>query len=142
MAPPPGTLIRAQRAHMPISMILAGIAGNLYAVAAARIKLVDIILPKKLVKEFKGPKFGIKGLRDFLSVRDRPFVAAILKPKLGMSPKDISKVCYEAALGGADLIKDDHPSGYTLYGYPSFQGNRMAAEKIGSHVFLILTAIH
>jgi 2,3-diketo-5-methylthiopentyl-1-phosphate enolase len=92
---------------MPISMILAGIAGNLYAVAAAHIKLVDIILPKKLVKEFKGPKFGINGLRDLLSVRDRPFVGAILKPKLGMSPKDVSKVCYEVALGGADLIKDD-----------------------------------
>ncbi|RLC33402.1 ribulose 1,5-bisphosphate carboxylase [Candidatus Shapirobacteria bacterium] len=92
---------------MPMSMVLAGIAGNLFSVTAARVKLTDVFLPKNLVKEFKGPKFGIPGLRNMLNIHDRPLVGAILKPKTGMSPKEVAEVCYKAALGGADLIKDD-----------------------------------
>jgi 2,3-diketo-5-methylthiopentyl-1-phosphate enolase len=92
---------------MPISMVLTGVVGNLFSMAAARVKLVDFTLPKGLVKEYKGPKFGIEGIRNLLDVKDRPFVAGIIKPKTGMRPTEVANVCYECALGGADLIKDD-----------------------------------
>jgi len=91
----------------PIPMIMTGIAGEAYSMASASVKLVDLIMPKSLLREFKGPKFGIAGLRDLLRVSDRPLVGAIMKPKLGMSPREMAKICYEAAAGGADLIKDD-----------------------------------
>lgn len=95
--------------NTPISipMILSGVAGNLFSTKPASIKLVDIMFPKLIAKEFKGPKFGIDGLRKLLNVYDRPFVAAILKPKVGMSPKQIGDLVYELSAGGADLIKDD-----------------------------------
>lgn len=31
----------------------------------------------------------------------------MLKPKIGLTPKETAKQCYEAALGGIDIIKDD-----------------------------------
>lgn len=32
---------------------------------------------------------------------------AMLKPKIGLTPKETAKQCYEAGLGGIDIIKDD-----------------------------------
>ncbi|MEM2082867.1 MAG: RuBisCO large subunit C-terminal-like domain-containing protein [Candidatus Bathyarchaeia archaeon] len=92
---------------MPITMVMTGIAGNIYSMGLASVRLVDLFMPKSFLREFKGPKFGIGGLRDLLRVGDRPLVGAIMKPKLGMAPREVAKVCYEAAAGGADLIKDD-----------------------------------
>ncbi|MFQ5711670.1 MAG: RuBisCO large subunit C-terminal-like domain-containing protein [Candidatus Geothermarchaeales archaeon] len=93
--------------NMPMPIVLTGTIGSLYPMANARIKMLDVSFPKKFVEMFRGPKFGISNLRKDLKVQDRPFVATIIKPKLGMSPEGVAKVCYEAAVGGSDLIKDD-----------------------------------
>lgn len=90
-----------------IPMVLSGVAGNLFSTKPAKVKLVDITFPKSFINEFKGPKFGIEGLRKLLNVFDRPFVAGILKPKIGMGPDRVAETVYELALGGADLVKDD-----------------------------------
>jgi ribulose-bisphosphate carboxylase large chain len=66
-----------------------------------------VTIPKSLLKSFPGPKYGIEGVRKFMKVRGRPFVGTIVKPKLGLNPKDHSECAYEAWLGGCDFVKDD-----------------------------------
>jgi ribulose-bisphosphate carboxylase large chain len=55
----------------------------------------------------KGPRFGVEGLREILGVRDRPLVFSAIKP-MGLSAKDMADLAKNFALGGVDLIKDDH----------------------------------
>jgi ribulose-bisphosphate carboxylase large chain len=38
---------------------------------------------------------------------NRPLVGSIVKPKTGMSPEDLKKVCLELVRGGVDFIKED-----------------------------------
>ena len=67
----------------------------------------DIGIPKKMLDSFKGPRFGINGLRKKFNVKDRPFVGTIVKPKVGLNEREHAKVAYEAWKGGCDIVKDD-----------------------------------
>lgn len=88
--------------------ILSSVAGNIFGLKALKnLRLNDIYLPPKLVKSFKGPKYGITGIRKLLKTRERPLVGTIIKPKLGLKPKDHAEVAYEAWVGGCDIVKDD-----------------------------------
>jgi len=92
--------------NMP--QIMSSIAGNVFGMKAVKkLKLVDVKWPKKIMKSFKGPRFGIPGVRKILKVRERPLVGTIIKPKIGLSPKEHAKVAYEAWVGGCDIVKDD-----------------------------------
>ncbi len=71
------------------------------------IKIVDIILPETFTEKFQGPAFGIEGLRDLLNIHDRPLTAAALKP-MGRSAEELAEASYQLALGGVDILKDDH----------------------------------
>ena len=64
-------------------------------------------LPESLLERFKGPRFGVKGLRNLLGVSQRPLFCTALKP-MGLSASDLSDLAYRFALGGVDMIKDDH----------------------------------
>lgn len=88
--------------------ILSSVAGNVFGLKELKnLRLNDIHLPKKLVKSFKGPKYGISGVRKILKVKKRPLVGTIVKPKLGLKTRDHAKVAYEAWAGGCDVVKDD-----------------------------------
>ena len=88
--------------------ILSSVAGNVFGLEDVKhLRLNDIRFPEELAKSFKGPKYGIKGVRDLTGVRDRPLVGTIIKPKLGLVTKDHAEVAYEAWLGGCDVVKDD-----------------------------------
>jgi ribulose-bisphosphate carboxylase large chain len=88
--------------------ILSSVAGNVFGLRALKnLRLSDIELPSKLLKSFKGPKFGIEGIRKLLKVYDRPLVGTIIKPKLGLKTVDHAEVAYEAWIGGCDIVKDD-----------------------------------
>ncbi|MEK6973463.1 MAG: type III ribulose-bisphosphate carboxylase [archaeon] len=88
--------------------MLSGIAGNLFGLKEIdKVRLEDIIFPKKLAKSFKGPKYGINGVRKITRVKNRPLVGTIVKPKLGLNFKDHAKVAYDAWFGGCDVVKDD-----------------------------------
>jgi ribulose-bisphosphate carboxylase large chain len=88
--------------------ILSSIAGNVFGLRALEnLRLIDIDFPSKLVKSFKGPKFGIEGIRRLLKVYDRLLVGTIIKPKLGLKTADHAKVAYEGWIGGCDIVKDD-----------------------------------
>jgi ribulose-bisphosphate carboxylase large chain len=63
--------------------------------------------PSSLIKSFKGPLYGIDGIRKLLNVPKRPLVGTIVKPKIGLNEKEHAKVAYDAWVGGIDIVKDD-----------------------------------
>ncbi|MBR9682439.1 MAG: type III ribulose-bisphosphate carboxylase [Candidatus Aenigmarchaeota archaeon] len=92
--------------NMP--QILSSIAGNIYGMKSLKnLRLEDIQWPKKIMRSFKGPQFGIKGIRKFLEVDKRPLCGTIIKPKLGLNEIGHAQVAFEAWLGGIDIVKDD-----------------------------------
>lgn len=64
-------------------------------------------LPDSLLKHFKGPRFGSKGLRELIGEPSRALLCTALKP-MGLSCKALAQQAYEFAKGGMDFIKDDH----------------------------------
>jgi len=88
--------------------ILSSVAGNVFGLRALKnLRLGDIRFPARLVESFKGPKFGIDGVRRLLGVYNRPLVGTIIKPKLGLKTTDHARVAYDAWAGGCDIVKDD-----------------------------------
>ncbi len=71
------------------------------------IRVADLKLPSTFLQRFSGPRYGIRGIRDLLQVHDRPLLATALKPR-GSKPAELAKVAHDFALGGGDLVKDDH----------------------------------
>nr|VFJ90564.1 MAG: ribulose-bisphosphate carboxylase large chain [Candidatus Kentron sp. H]VFJ91698.1 MAG: ribulose-bisphosphate carboxylase large chain [Candidatus Kentron sp. H]VFJ98335.1 MAG: ribulose-bisphosphate carboxylase large chain [Candidatus Kentron sp. H] len=71
------------------------------------IRLVGLTLPDGLLSAYRGPRFGRTGLRQILDVPERPLLATALKP-LGLEAKELANLAGRFALGGLDMIKDDH----------------------------------
>lgn len=91
-----------------LANIMSSVAGNVFGMKdVENLRLNDIIFPKNIVKSFKGPKYGIDGIRKILGVKDRPLIGTIVKPKLGLNTRDHASVAYKAWLGGCDIVKDD-----------------------------------
>ncbi|MEW6068301.1 MAG: RuBisCO large subunit C-terminal-like domain-containing protein [Nitrospirota bacterium] len=96
--------------------LLTAVAGNLYEMGAfTAIRLMDLEFPKSFLKDFTGPKFGIKGCRDILNIYNRPIVGAIIKPCVGLSADRLAELAYRGAKGGLDFIKDDELLADTAY---------------------------
>jgi ribulose-bisphosphate carboxylase large chain len=74
------------------------------------IRLIELDLSESLLARFKGPRFGIQGVRDLLGVYDRPLLSTATKP-MGLSAAQLAEMAYKLALGGIDIIKDDHGLG-------------------------------
>ncbi|ASJ13044.1 type III ribulose-bisphosphate carboxylase [Thermococcus thioreducens] len=88
--------------------LLASIAGNVFGMRRAKaLRLEDMYLPEKLIREFDGPAFGIEGVRKMLEIKDRPIYGVVPKPKVGYSPEEFEKLATELLLNGADYMKDD-----------------------------------
>jgi len=88
--------------------IMSSIGGNIFGMKSVKGLLwEDIQIPKKMLDSFKGPRFGIEGLREKFKVKDRPFVGTIIKPKVGLNEREHAKVAYNAWKGGCDIVKDD-----------------------------------
>ncbi len=71
------------------------------------IRLVGVDLPPALLSHLPGPRFGLAGLRTLFGAPRRPLLATALKP-MGMSAERLAAAAHELALGGIDIIKDDH----------------------------------
>ena len=88
-----------------LSQLLNVVLGNISLKPAIRAENLD--LPPSLLGRFRGPRFGRTGLRELTGVAQRPLVSTALKP-MGLAPADLAELAYRFALGGIDLIKDDH----------------------------------
>lgn len=88
--------------------LYSSVGGNIFGMKAVKnLRLEDIQFPEKYVKSFKGPGFGIDGVRKFMRIKNRPMIACVPKPKVGMTTAEHGKVAYEFWTGGGDFLKDD-----------------------------------
>jgi ribulose-bisphosphate carboxylase large chain len=88
--------------------ILSCIAGNIMGMKAVdTIRLADCEWPEALTKGFPGPQYGSAVLTEILEAEDRPALATVPKPKVGLSTEEHAQIGYDAWVGGVDLLKDD-----------------------------------
>jgi len=85
--------------------LLNVVFGNISIKPGVRVEWID--LPEEMLAWFKGPRFGIAGLREKVGVPYRPLLCTALKP-MGLGSQTLAEMAYQFALGGVDLIKDDH----------------------------------
>ncbi|MGZ4121226.1 MAG: RuBisCO large subunit C-terminal-like domain-containing protein [Actinomycetota bacterium] len=88
-----------------IPMFLTTVVGNISL--GGKIKVLDVRFPRKYVDGFKGPRFGIDGVRELLGVHDRPLLNSMVKPCTGYTVDVGARLFYEGARGGCDIVKDD-----------------------------------
>ncbi len=79
--------------------------GNVSLQEGVRVDRIE--WPDELLAAFRGPAFGVAGVRELCRAQGRPLTATALKP-LGLSPRELARLAGECALGGIDLVKDDH----------------------------------
>lgn len=70
-------------------------------------RVIKLELPQKVTSQFKGPKFGMSGMREFTGQYNKPLFGAIIKPKIGISPETLLDMVKELVDGGVDFIKED-----------------------------------
>ena len=88
--------------------ILSCIAGNILGMKAVdTIRLEDCHWPASIVEGFPGPQFGPNVAHEKLDAGDRPVLATVPKPKVGLSTDAHVRVGEDAWRGGVDLLKDD-----------------------------------
>ncbi|MFW9969180.1 MAG: RuBisCO large subunit C-terminal-like domain-containing protein [Candidatus Odinarchaeota archaeon] len=90
---------------MGIPMLLTTVIGNISITHG--LKLVDLAFPKAWLKDFKGPKFGIDGIRELMKIPERPLLNNMVKPCTGHTAEVAADLVYQAAVGGCDVVKDD-----------------------------------
>jgi ribulose-bisphosphate carboxylase large chain len=88
-----------------LTQFLNVVFGNSSIKPGIRVEHLD--LPESLLRFFKGPRFGREGLRSLVNAPTRPLLSTALKP-MGLSSRELADLAYQFALGGMDIIKDDH----------------------------------
>ena len=70
------------------------------------VKLLSFTMTTDLLSFWRGPRFGIDGLRKVVGSFGRPLLCGVLKP-LGRTPRELAQLAHQFVEGGVDLIKDD-----------------------------------
>ena len=71
------------------------------------VRLIDISLPTSMLDSWRGPRFGVTGIRRLTQVSERPLTMTALKP-MGQSVERLAIMASDFAASGIDFIKDDH----------------------------------
>lgn len=97
----------AYRADLVHSLpdLLSLLYGNVSMMEGVR--LADLALPPDVLARFRGPNFGIAGVRELLGVHGRPLLCTVLKPR-GAPDAHFARIAEEFALAGGDLVKEDN----------------------------------
>jgi len=91
-----------------IPQLMSSVAGNIFGMKAINnLKLLDIEFSRKYIKSFRGPQFGINGIRKFMKIYNRPLTCTVPKPKLGMNIIEYCDAAYKIWKGGVDIVKTD-----------------------------------
>ncbi len=88
-----------------LTQLLNVIFGNISIKPGIRVE--ELELSEGILKNFKGPRFGKEGLRKYLGVEKRSLLFTALKP-MGLTNEELAELAYKFAVGGIDIIKDDH----------------------------------
>lgn len=91
-----------------IPQLMSSIAGNIFSVKEIeKLRLENIEFPKKYLKGFLGPAYGINGVRKYFKNKKDFLLGSIIKPKLGLTYKEHAALAYEVWRNGIDVVKDD-----------------------------------
>lgn len=71
------------------------------------VRLVALDLPDDLLATWRGPRFGVSGLRELVGAPTRPMIATALKP-MGRDAASLARMAATLVEGGLDIVKDDH----------------------------------
>ena len=111
-----------------LTQLLNVVFGNISIKTGIRAERLD--LPEVMLRSFRGPRFGRHGLRERLGVPARPLLCTALKP-LGLSPEGLAGLAYQFALGGIDIVKDDH--GLADQGFACFRERVQRCAEAVAH---------
>ena len=88
--------------------LLATLCGNLYELREhSGCKLLDFEVPAGFREHYPGPQFGVAGTRRLSNVFDRPLIGTIIKPSVGLSPRQTAALVRRLGKAEIDFIKDD-----------------------------------
>lgn len=88
-----------------ISQLLNVLWGNVSLFPGVRITALR--LPNTYLAQFRGPRFGVEGLRELLNRPTGPLVCTAVKP-MGTDPQALGEMAATIARAGFHIIKDDH----------------------------------
>ena len=71
------------------------------------VRITGLRLPESYLADFRGPRFGIDGLRSLLNAPKGPLICTAVKP-MGTSPQGLGEMAGTIARAGFHIIKDDH----------------------------------
>jgi ribulose-bisphosphate carboxylase large chain len=94
-----------ETAGSELTQLLNVIFGNISLKPGIKVEQAD--LPTKILDLLTGPRFGQNGLREIVRVSKRPLICTALKP-MGLNTAELAEQAYHFALGGIDIVKDDH----------------------------------
>lgn len=113
-----------------VQNIMTYIAGNIFGMSEViALKLLDVWFPQSFLDQFDGPSYNIYDVKKYLGITDRPILGTIVKPKIGLTPTEFARVCYEFWKGGGDFVKFDEPQADQDF-CPFYKTVDMIAEKI------------
>ena len=95
-----------------ITQFLNVLFGNVSLVPGVRI--LDVSWSDIPASILPGPAHGIQGVRAALGIPKRALSCTALKP-VGFSSTQLAELAFEFAMGGIDLIKDDHGLANQVY---------------------------
>jgi ribulose-bisphosphate carboxylase large chain len=88
--------------------LVSTVQGNLYELSQfSGLKLMDLELPPSFAQHFRGPKFGVAGCRKLTGVEGGPLIGTIIKPSIGLTPRETAELVKTLAEAGIDFVKDD-----------------------------------
>jgi ribulose-bisphosphate carboxylase large chain len=91
-----------------LPVLVSTLQGNLYELAQfSGLKLMDLEVPPSFTQKFRGPKFGVAGCRTLTKVEGRPLIGTIIKPSIGLTPRQTAELVKTLAEAGIDFVKDD-----------------------------------
>ncbi len=88
-----------------LTQLINVVFGNVSLVPGIRLERLE--LSPSLHERFRGPRFGRRGLRRMFDAPRRPLLATAIKP-MGLSTPELAGFAHRFALGGIDVVKDDH----------------------------------
>jgi ribulose-bisphosphate carboxylase large chain len=91
-----------------LAALIIGTMGNLYEMRQlAAVRLVSLQLPLEFAGGFLPPQFGIEGTRSLIGEPNAPLIGAVIKPAVGLDPRQTAEIVSVLVEAGVDFIKDD-----------------------------------
>jgi ribulose-bisphosphate carboxylase large chain len=85
--------------------------------------------PRIIEANFKRPRYGITGMREFTGTFGKPLFGGIIKPKTGITPDQLLDMTKELVDGGVNFIKEDE-----ILANPSVCRLQDRVEKISNYI--------